>query len=197
VAGVHGKSFGARIDTFEFDAYHERGAWKLQGQVGVGRLRDGAADGDSQWAGVSGLVSYALTPRMALLARVDYLKNDQNGGGNFGSIPNFECDLPERDDNGVLTGNRIEDGVCADGRNGFGPAMVYMEDSGEWEPDPSGKGLNRYALSLGMNYRYGLNTTFKFEYRLDGADGNAFYFPSDGSWRRRNHLFGTSVVVNF
>ena len=196
LAGVHGSSFDARIDTLEADFYWERGNWAYQGQAGIGRLRDGAADGDAEWAGLSGLASYAITPRLKALVRADVIKNDKNGGGIFGSVPNFECELPERDDDGNLTGGTIVDGVCPDARNGFGPKMVLAADSGEWEPDPSGKGANRYALSLGLNYRYGLNTTFKVEYRLDGADGYVFQY-TDGSWHKRNHLFGTSVVVSF
>ncbi len=196
LAGVHGSSFDARIDTLEADFYWERGDWAYQGQVGIGRLRDGAANGDAEWAALSGLASYAVTPRLKALLRADFIKNDKNGGGIFGSVPNFECELPERDETGALTGGTIADGVCPDGRNGFGPKMVLAADSGEWEPDPSGKGANRYALSVGLNYRYGLNTTFKFEYRLDGATGNVFQY-TDGSWKKRNHLLGTSVVVSF
>jgi hypothetical protein len=69
-------------------------------------------------------------------------------------------------------------------------------DGTEWVADPSGKGLNRYALSLGLSYLYGLNTTFKVEYRLDGASGPAF-LDRDGAYRKTNHLLGTSVVVTF
>lgn len=195
-AGVHGKTFGARVNAVEVDAYYIRGDWTLQGQIGAGRLADGAAAGDARWAGLSALAGYQITPRLKAIARADLIRNSRNGGGILGSVPNTACDLPERDNAGALTGNRLATGVCADGRNGFGPAMTLAADSGEWEPDPSGKGLNRHALSLGLNYLYGLNTTFKVEYRIDGASGNAFFYP-DGSWRKRNHLIGTSVVVTF
>lgn len=196
-AGVHGLSFNERIDAVEVDAYYIRGDWTLQGQIGAGRLANGAAAGDSRWAGLSALAGYNITPRLKATVRGDLVRNSRNGGGIFGSVPNFECDLPERDGAGALTGNRVSDGVCADGRNGFGPAMVLATDSGEWEPDPSGKGVNRHALSIGLSYLYGLNTTFKVEYRIDGASGNAFFYPSDQSWRKRNQLLGTSVLVTF
>lgn len=179
-AGVHGKSFASRIDSFELDGYYIRGDWTLQGQIGWGRIRGGAANGDAEWAGLSGLVGYAITPRLKAVARADYVRNDKNGGGIFGSVP--VCD-----DMGVCT---------ADGRNGFGPAMVFDTTSASWGADPSGKGLNRHALSMGLSYLYGLNTTFKVEYRIDGASGNAFV-GHNGNWRKSNQLLGTSVVVTF
>ena len=116
-------------------------------------------------------------------------------GGIFGSAPNFECDLPERDGAGTLTGNRFQ-GVCPDSRNGFGPKMSLAADSGEWEPLGSGQGAKRYALSLGLRYLYGMNTTWKIEYRIDAANGNVFLYR-DGSYRKRNELLGTSVTVAF
>ncbi len=86
-AGVNGKSFGNRIDTFELDGYFIRGDWTLQGQFGIGRLKNGAASGDAKWTGLSGLVGYNFTPRFKGTVRADYIKNDANGGGIFGSAP--------------------------------------------------------------------------------------------------------------
>ena len=40
------------------------------------------------------------------------------------------------------------------------------------------------------------NTTFKVEYRYDGADSRCST-TSDGSYKKSNHLFGASVVVSF
>jgi hypothetical protein len=181
-AGVHGKSFGARIDAFEIDAYYIRGDWTLQGQLAWGRIRDGAADGDAEWAGLSGLAAYNFTPRLKGTVRADYVKNDKNGGGIFGSVAG--C------------GDADCTSLVADGRNGFGPKMVFDDVSATWVADPSGKGLNRHAVSFGLSYLYGLNTTFKVEYRLDGASGNAF-IGENGNYRKTNHLLGTSVVVTF
>lgn len=182
-AGAHGKTFGSRIDLFEVDGYYVRGDWTLQGQLGWGRIEGAAANGgDAQWTGLSGLVGYAITPRLKATARADYVKNDKNGGGMFGSVPSCadeECST-----------------LIVDGRNGFGPEMTFDSTSATWVADPSGKGNNRYALSLGMQYLYGLNTSFKVEYRLDGASGNAF-IGQNGNYRKTNHLLGTSVVVTF
>jgi hypothetical protein len=182
VAGVHGKTFNSRIDAVEVDGYYIRGDWTLQGQVSAGRIKEWSDNGDAKWWGLSGLAAYNFTPRLKGIVRADYLNNDKNGAGIFGSVPvcaDDECTS-----------------LIADGRNGFGPEMVYDSGAGEWIADPSGKGLNRYALSLGLSYLYGLNTTFKVEYRLDGASGGAFQ-DRDGSYRKTNHLLGTSVVVAF
>ena len=180
-AGINGKSFGQRIDTFELDGYFIRGDWTLQGQFGIGRLKNGAASGDAKWAGLSGLVGYNFTPRFKGTVRADYIKNDANGGGIFGQAPSCHPST----------------GICiADGRNGFGPQMMYDSGTDSWIANPNGKGVNRYALTAGISYLYGLNTTFKFEYRLDGANAPAFLFP-DGSYKKTNQMLGTSVVVSF
>jgi hypothetical protein len=178
-AGAHGKTFGERFDIFEVDGYYTRGDLSLQGQVGVGRLKNGAAYGDASWAGISGLVAYNFNPRLKGIVRADYIKNDKNGGGILGQAAGVdEFDNP-----------------IADGRNGFGPKMVQDEDEA-WIVDPSGKGANRYALSLGLAYVFNQSTTFKAEYRIDGANGNVFLFP-DGSYKKRNQLFGAAAVVSF
>ena len=59
------------------------------------------------------------------------------------------------------------------------------------------KGANRYALSVGLKYAFNLNTTFKLEYRRDGANLPVFYDVNSGSYRKNNDLFGASVVVAF
>jgi hypothetical protein len=74
----------------EVDGWFTRGDWTLGGQLSYGQQKKAAialdANGnrqDARWAGLSGMVGYNLTPRWQLLARADYLKNDQNGGGLF------------------------------------------------------------------------------------------------------------------
>ena len=184
-AGLHGKAPNYNGDgdsttahLFEVDGYYIRGDWTLQGQASVGRQKAAAitpdADGnyrDARWWGLSGLVGYAVTPRLQALVRADYINNKKNGGGLF-TYNGFY--LPE-------------EGVYNDSRNGIGPAPEGNLD----------RGANRYALTVGMKYAVNPSTTFKVEYRLDGADRAVFEDVKTGEFKKRNHLLGTSVVVAF
>ncbi len=210
-AGLHGKTTNYNLcandacDTFqktttnmiEVDGYFIRGDWTVQGQLSYGQQKQAAimpdADGnyrDAKWAGASGLVGYNLTPRLQLLARADYIKNNQNGGGLFGFTgyhPSFGID-------------GVSDGLGGTGygdyRNGIGPNPTLGCDV---DPAASGcdKGANRYALSFGLKYAFNLNTSFKFEYRHDGADVPVFYDVGSGNYKKSNDLFGASVVLSF
>ncbi len=161
-----------RFDMYEVDAYYTRGDLTVQGQIAVGRHKAKSFNGgDAKWVGVSGLVGYKVTPRAQLVARYDFINNAKNGGGMFGGV--------------------------ADNRNGFGPAW---EDDGTgtntwFQPDVD-KGVNRYALSLGMNYLFNPSTTLKTEVRMDGANGAVFQ-RLDGGYKKSNLLLGTSIVVSF
>ena len=75
-----------------------------------------------------------------------------------------------------------------DDRNGLGPDL----ESGNYD-----RGANRYALSFGLKYAFNTSTTFKAEYRLDGADRAVFIDSKDGTYHKQNSLLGASVVVNF
>jgi len=48
-----------------------------------------------------------------------------------------------------------------------------------------------------MKYAYDRATTFKLEYRLDGADRAVFEDVKDGGFKKTNSLLATSVVVAF
>jgi hypothetical protein len=158
----------------EFDAYFIRGDWSVFGQISHGRQRKAAifnSDGvlrDASWTGVSGLVGYKITPRLEAVVRADVLRNARNGGGLFGYA--F--------DDGA---NGIGRGFNADG------SFAKGEDVG----------ANRYALSLGGNYVFDESTILKLEYRLDGASQPVFLRARDGTFVRRNHLLGASMVVSF
>jgi len=187
-AGVHGNLYNyaadgtalegknTRADLIEVDGYFIRGDWTLQGQLSWGRQKGAAInhdDGvlrDAQWAGLSALAAYKFMPRWEATARFDYLRNAKNGGGLLG----YSFD---------------------DGRNGIGRG--YVETANGWEVADVEKGSNRYALSLGLSYLFNANTTFKAEYRFDGANQAVFNYLSDGSYKKSNQLFGTSVVVSF
>ncbi|HYR24367.1 MAG TPA: DUF3138 family protein, partial [Aquabacterium sp.] len=75
-----------------------------------------------------------------------------------------------------------------DGLNGIGP------DQNGTDAD---RGVNRGALTLGLNYALNLNTNLKFEYRYDWATGAVFEDVAAGGFRRHNQLLSTAVVVSF
>ncbi|PPE66017.1 DUF3138 family protein [Caldimonas caldifontis] len=171
-AGVHGKEAGETINLFQFDAYYIRGNWTWQGQVALGSADAAASnDGRAQWWGLSGLMAYNFTPTLQGIFRADYIHNEKNGGGIYGS---------------PLSGGEF------DGRNGFGPKLA--SDGSVIDPD---KGANRYAMTFGLKYLYSLNTTFKLEYRFDGSNGYNFYDEIQDRYRKRAHMLSTAVVLNF
>jgi len=178
----------------EADGYFTRGDLTLQGQLSLGKQREGAitpaADGslrDSQWWGASGLAGYMFTPRLQGLIRADYIRNDKNGGGLFGyngyttvcepAVGETTCD-------GVPAGAAI---YGNDARNGIGPDLAGDVN----------KGANRYAVTLGTKFAYDPSTTLKLEYRLDGADQAVFEDVKTGTFKKFNHLLATSLVVAF
>lgn len=170
-AGQHSRNTN-KFDLFEVDGYYIRGDWTLQGQLGLGRMKDVAIyGGDVQWWGLSALVGYKVTPRLQLLTRMDYINNHKNGGGVYGSY-GWE--------NGDMVSERF-----LDPRNGFG------------EVRSGGNGANRYAITGGLNYLYSENTTLKFEVRYDGANAPMFFDASKGTYHKGNWLLGGAVVLKF
>jgi hypothetical protein len=170
-----GKS--TRLNLLEFDAYYIRGDWSLFGQVSYGQQKRAAiftSDGqlrDARWWGLSGTMAYKITPRLETIVRADYINNTTGGGGLLG----FSYDDPV---------NGIGRGVLADGSFAKGDSV----------------GTNRYALSLGMSYRVDENSTFKVEYRLDGANQPVFARTSNQlttGYSKTNYLLGASMVVSF
>ena len=81
--------------------------------------------------------------------------------------------------------------ICADR-----PGLV-SELSGWVAANGGARGVDRGALSLGMNYAFNLNTLFKFEYRYDWASGPVFIDTKSNDYKKSNQLFGTAVVVSF
>jgi hypothetical protein len=161
-------------NLIEADGYFVRGDWSLFGQVSYGQQDKAAifnSDGqlrDASWWGLSGLAAYKITPRLEGVLRTDYIHNEKNGGGLFG----YSFDDPI---------NGIGRGVLDDGSFSKGEST----------------GANRYAITFGMNYRFDENTTFKAEYRFDGADQEVFEYVKNNNFRKYNQLFGASVVVSF
>ncbi len=197
-AGVHGKTKNgsegvvdgngnvvsqrdSRVDLFEIDGYFIRGDWTVQGQLSLGRQKKASITSttddqgntvlrDAYWSGISGLVAYKFEPWLEGVVRADYIANRKNGGG-------------------LLTY------ATADDHNGIGPAYT-LGDNG-WAQTDTDRGVNRSALTLGLNYAFNLNTVFKVEYRLDRASGAVFLDTKDNSYKKTNQLVGTSVVVSF
>jgi hypothetical protein len=201
-AGLHGKTTNYNLcidddctsfektmtNLFEVDGYFIRGDWTVQGQLSYGQQKqagivpDAAGNfGDAEWFGASALAGYYFTPRLQGLVRGDYIKNNKNGGGLLTYTGYWDAF-------GV-------DGPYGDYHNGIGPdPTLGCEDQTIPGCD---KGANRYALSFGLKYNFNLNTTFKLEYRRDGADLPVFYDVKSGNYRKTNDLFGASVLLFF
>jgi len=86
--------------------------------------------------------------------------------------------------------------------NGLGqPTARYLLDAdGAYQPAAvaeGARGVNRGALSLGLNYGWDLNTLFKLEYRLDWASEPVFVDTRSLRAHDRNQVLGTAVVVSF
>ena len=178
-AGVHGKAYNPNggadtgVNLFEVDGFYTRGDWTMQGQLSFGRQTDAAvatdADGKAQDAQWWGL--------SGLLA--------------YKFDPRLE---------GVIRAdyiyNRLHGGGLLgfgnDGINGIG--LGYSRDG---VLNDGQHGSDRYALSVGGNYRFNEYTLLKLEYRFDFADRRVFEYLDKNEWKKNNQLFGASVVVTF
>lgn len=170
----------SRVDLFEFDAYFIRGDWTVQGQLSWGRQENASITSNpdtnelrtAYWSGLSGLVAYKFEPRLEGIARFDYIFNRKNGGG-------------------LLTYSAMDD------HNGIGPAFTGYDADGNAQFIDANKGVNRAALTLGMNYAFNLSTVFKLEYRYDWATGPIFFDTKSETVKKNNQLLSTAVVVSF
>jgi Protein of unknown function (DUF3138) len=194
-AGVHGKAANfsenlldgngdpvaqrdSRIDLFEFDAYFIRGDFAAQGQISLGRQLKASISPDpdsgalrtASWTGLSALMAYKFEPRFEGVVRMDYIFNKKNGGGLL-----------------TYTGT--------DGINGIGYDQTDADEDGN--ADNTEKGVNRGALTVGLNYAFNMNTVIKCEYRYDWATGKVFEDAKTGEFKKNNQLFSTAVVVSF
>jgi hypothetical protein len=193
-AGFDDKEQFGRTDMVEVDGFFTRGALNLQGQLSYGR--QSATDGNgyrsdgTHWFGLSTLASYKVAPRLEAITRFDFIANKNNGGGVFGSTLN-QVMLEDGTNATYADGTKV---AYPDGRNGFGPGMVY--DGANWVVlDPS-TGSNRYALALGLNYLLMPGVNLKGEYRYDRSSNNVFK-NADENYVRDNHVLAVSTVVSF
>jgi Putative beta-barrel porin-2, OmpL-like. bbp2 len=190
-AGQHGKSAGNKVNMVEADAFYTRGDWSLFGQLSAGALANAATDASkSKWTGASGTAAYKITPKLEVIARLDMIKNAKNDGGVFGSATAV-TNCPDYDATTKASSLGLN---CTDGINGFGSAME-QDTAGMWQP--TGKGVNRSALSLGLNYTHSSNVSFKAEVRNDRASGAVFLQQDGLTYKKSNNLLGLSTVVSF
>ncbi|MES2716271.1 MAG: DUF3138 family protein [Pseudomonadota bacterium] len=164
------KTADTRLDLFEVDAYFIRGDWTVQGQLSYGQQKHAAITADP----VTGEMRDARWWGASALAAYKF-------DPRIEAVGRLDY-LNNRKNGGGLLGYSF-----ADDRNGIGPDAAG---------DPE-RGANRMALSLGLNYRYNLSTTFKAEARFDRADLPVFLDVKSGSYRKTNAVFGSSVVVAF
>jgi hypothetical protein len=176
---AHG-SVNRNFDFLAVDGGYTHGDWAFNGQLSAGMQRNAAANGeDASWAGLSGLVSYKVTPRLQLLARADYIDNQKNGGGTYaysttGGSPSSLGTTP-----------------VATGGTGLG-----QELDGSGNVIDANVGANLTRLSLGTNYQINANTQWKVEYRLDQSSGYNF-LDADGMYQKTKNTLATSFVVAF
>jgi hypothetical protein len=179
-SGVIG-SGNRNFSMHELDGSFTRGDWLFNGQVGFGSQQRAAANLDAdgtameaRWWTLSGLMGYKVTPRLQLLARADYINNEENGGGLY-----------------------AWNGDSGFSQNyGIGSAR---NSDGSFVADASGNavGANLTRLTFGTNYLVNKNTQWKTEYRIDKSSG--YNFTKDGSpdLSDRKVSVGTSLVVSF
>ena len=189
-AGVHGKATNLRaadaagnlvtllpfstkdtsVNLFEVDGYFIRGDWTVQGQFSVGGQKSASMTADP----VTGELRDAKWWGASALAAYKF-------------SPRTEGIVRADYINNKKNGGGLLGYGSADGRNGIGP-----DTTGDTEI-----GANRTAFTFGMSYAVNTNTTLKVEYRIDRASQPVFLDIADGTYRKSNQLFGTSVLVSF
>ena len=189
-AGVHGKAANLRADDgvgnpvtlapyslrdtalhlFEVDGYFIRGDLTVQGQFSAGTQKGAAVTADP----TSGELRNSRWWGVSAL-------------GAYKFMPRLEGIARADYLNNKKNGGGLLGYTFADGRNGIGPDTAG---------DPE-MGANKFALSLGLQYLYNLNTTFKAEYRMDRANLPVFESGGGSSFRKSNHLIGGSMLVFF
>jgi hypothetical protein len=166
------------VSSFEIDGNYTRGTFNSNLQFVVGTQQNGAysldTNGnlqDSRWYGMSLLLSDRVTSRWTLATRMDYLYNQDNGGGIF--------TLNSLNTGGLNVGDAV---------NGFGPDAA----------DPTGQtGTNRAAFSLSATYHLTQNASLRAEFRRDFATTAAFYDYNSGNMSSTNNVVALQALVNF
>lgn len=177
---AHG-SVNRNFDFMAIDGGYTHGDWAFNGQLSAGSQRNAAANGDdAAWAGVSGLVSYKVTPRLQLLARADYIDNRKNGGGTYAYNGNG--------------GSPSQFGAATIATGGLGLGQELDSSGNVIDPNV---GANLTRVSLGTNYQINANTQWKTEYRLDQSSGYNFLDADGVTYRNQKSTLATSFVLSF
>ncbi|WP_295761819.1 DUF3138 family protein [Undibacterium sp.] len=161
----------ALVKTLELEGGYTRGDWSIAGQVSVGAQRNAAITADP----VSG--NLRDSSWWGASTTIGYKFNTALEG-----VVRLDYLNNQKNGGGTFGGWNF-----ADSRNGLGP-------------DPVGNpevGANRSEITLGMRYNFNANTVFKVEYRYDRASLPVFVDVRDGTFKRDNQLFGTSMVLSF
>lgn len=196
ITGQFGKYMDKGLRMLSTDAFYTRGALSINGQVNVGHWKGMAFNGgDARWAGVSVLGAYQLSPRLELIARADYLKNDKNGGGTLGTIFTGCTDgtgLPVS-----CSDSSVASVGAGDYRNGFGPTEAALNGAAAAGTPGKVRGTNHSEVTLGGAYTINANSKLKFEYRYDWANQAVLLAQKASVYRKNNSLLATSLVVTF
>lgn len=158
----------SRVMLFEVDGYFIRGDWTVQGQISLGRQKYAAITANP----VTGELRDAAWTGLSALVAYKFTPRLEG-------VTRFDYIRNQKNGGGLLGWTLV------DKDNGIGP-----------DPGDPEAGANRYAISLGLNYLWDLNTSFKLEVRQDFANLPVFGVEG-GANRKRNTLLGASVVVSF
>jgi len=177
LSGAHA-NVARQFNAMAIDGGYIRGDWLFNGQLNAGTLTAGAYNGnDAKWWGLSALVGYKITPRLQLLARADYLNNQDNGGGIY--VFNY------------LNNPKDAANLSPLANTGLGPKL---NDAGAITDPSMGADLTR--VSLGTNYVLNPSTQWKTELRVDQSTGSNFV-DENGALTTHKTTVGTSIVVSF
>lgn len=190
-AGLHGMmvNFAATdgkdswADSVELDGWYTRGDLSLFAHVVYGRQKKAAIGTDalgnpldSQWAGLSALAAYKLTPRLEGILRGDYIYNQKNGGG-------------------------LLEFSFADPVNGIGP-----DQSGDPAADPAegaNRYAVTAGLSYALNSNTTLKAEYRYDGASQNVFGDKDAIlawqagGAGGTYKKSNSLVSTGVVVFF
>lgn len=174
LSGLHG-SMNRNFTIMAIDGGVTRGDWQLNGQITAGQQARAAANGgEAKWTGISGFVGFKLVPRLQLMARADYIWNQDNGGGTY---------------------------YYNGGSTSYGLGPKGTDSTGAYDTDATTgyatTGANLTRMTFGTNYQINSNTQWKTEYRLDLSDGYNFLDYDGVTYRKDKTTISTALMLSF